>query len=212
MSVFMKYTVKMIGVAVFLGMLFAPVQAAELESGFMDTKWSSPAKDLKGFTKVGGGEKIAYYQNPQRKYTFFGNEVSDHVVYGFYEDKFFAVYASIEGIDIFSQIKSYIQHKYGVPDKTSRETRSDLPTLTSRRETRGDLTTYIWRLKQTQIKFKHHETTGQMKISFYYLPIAKQVNAEMKKNLEAEPPEPFIPVLPFSDYDGPVPMVEFMRF
>ena len=208
----MKYTVKMIGVSVFLGMLFAPVQAAELESGFMDTKWSTPAKDLKGFTKVGGSEKIAYYVNSQRKYTFFGNEVSDDVVYGFYDDKFFAVYANIIEIDIFSQIKSYIQRKYGVPSKISRETRSDLPTLTSRRETRGDLTTYIWRLKQTQIKFKHHETSGQMKISFYYLPIAKQVNAEMKKNLEAEPPGPIFPLNPFSDYDGPVPMMEFMSF
>jgi hypothetical protein len=208
----MKFAVKTIMVAAFLGLLFAQVQAAELESGFMDTKWATPAKDLKGFTKVGGNEKIAYYVNPQQKYTFFGNEVSDHVVYGFYDDKFFAVYANIEGIDIFSQIKSYIQQKYGVPSKTSRETRSDLPTLTSRRETRGDLTTYTWRLKQTQIKFKHHETTGQMKISFYYLPIAKQVNAEMKKNLEAEPPGPFFPLTPFSDYDGPVPMMEFMSF
>jgi hypothetical protein len=86
-------------------MLFAPVQAAELESGFMDTKWSTPAKDLKGFTKVGGSEKIAYY-----------------------------------------------------------------------------------------------------------LPIAKQVNAEMKKSLEAEPPGPIFPLNPFSDYDGPVPMMEFMSF
>jgi hypothetical protein len=208
----MKFTLKTILVAAFLGMLSPPVQAAELESGFLGMKWATPAKDLKGFTKVGASEKIAYYVDPQRKYTFFGNEVSEHVVYGFYDDKFFSVYADIEGIDIFSQIKSYIQRKYGPPTKTSRLTRSDLPTLTSRRETRGDLTTYIWRLKQTQIKFKHHETTGNMKISFYYLPIAKQVNAEMKKNLEAEPPGPFFPLSPFSNYDGPVPMMEFMSF
>jgi hypothetical protein len=74
----------------------------------------------------------------------------------------------------------------------------------------------IWRILimilRKRSAFKHHETTGQMKISFYYLPIAKQVNAEMKKNLEAEPPEPFIPVLPFGDYDGPGPMIELMRF
>jgi hypothetical protein len=194
-----KSAVKTIMVAAFLGVLFVPVQAAELESGFLDMKWAMPAKDLKGLTRVGGGNKIAYYVNPQRKYTFFGNEVSDHVVYGFYGDKFFAVYANIIEIDIFSQIKSYIQRKYGVPNKTSREAR-------------GDLTTYIWKLKQTQIKFKHQETSGQMKISFYYLPIAKQVNAEMKKNLEAEPPGPIFPLGPFSDYDGPVPMFEFMRF
>jgi len=208
----MKFSVKSMMVAAFLGMLYAPVQAADLESGLMDMKWSTPAKELKGFTKVGGSKKIAYYVNPQRKYTFFGNEVSDDVVYGFYDDKFFAVYANIEGIDIFSQIKSYIQHKYGMPTKTSRETRSDLPTLTSRRETRGDLTTYTWRLNQTQIKFKHHETSGKMKLSFYYLPIAKQANAEIKKNLEAEPPAPVFPLNPFSNYDGPLPMIEFMRF
>jgi len=195
----MKFVVKTIMVAAFLGMLFMPVQAAELESGFMDMKWATPAKELKGFTKVGGSEKFAYYVNPQQKYTFFGNEASDHVAYGFYEDKFFAVYADIDGIDIFSQIKSYIQRKYGIPSKTSRETR-------------GNLTTYIWRLKQSQIKFKHHETSGKMKIALYYLPIAKQANAEMKKNLVAEPQVPIFPLYPFSNYDGPVAMYEFMRF
>lgn len=195
----MKFAVKTIVVAALLGMLFGPVQAMELESGFMDTKWTTPVSDLKGFTQVGGSEKIVYYANSQRKYTFFGNEVPSDVIYGFYEDKFFAVYVDIGGIDLFSQIKSYIQHKYGMPSKISRETR-------------GDLTTYTWRLKQTQIKFKHHETSGHLKISFYYLPIAKQVNAEIQKNLEAETPGPLFPLSPFSDYDGPVPMIEFMRF
>jgi len=37
-SAFIKLVVKTIIVAAFLGMPFAPVQAAELESGFMDTK------------------------------------------------------------------------------------------------------------------------------------------------------------------------------
>ena len=194
----MKFAVKMILVAAVLGMLFAPVQAAELEFGFMDTQWATPAKDLKGFTQVGGSEKIAYYVNPQRTYTFFGTEVPDDVVYGFYDDKFFAVYATIEGIDVFSQIKSYIQHKYGVPSKTSRETR-------------GDLTTYSWKLNQTQIKFKHHETSGKMKISFYYLPIANQVNAEMKQNLEDEPPGPIFPLNAVRQSEA-IQQMEFFSF
>jgi hypothetical protein len=42
--------------------------------------------------------------------------------------------------------------------------------------------------------------------------IAKQVNAEMQKNLEAEPSGPFFSLLPFSDYEGLGPMIEFMRF
>ncbi len=195
----MKSAVKTILVAAALGMLFAPVQASELESGFMDTKWSTPAKDLKGFTQVGGSGKIAYYVNPQRAYTIFGTEVPDAVVYGYYDDKFFAVYANIEGIDVFSQIKSYIQHKYGVPNKTSRETR-------------GNLTTYSWKLGQTQIKFKHHETSGKTKISFYYMPIANQVNAELKQDLEDEPPEPVFPLNALRQSEAIRSQMEFMSF
>jgi hypothetical protein len=195
----MKSVLKTIMVAAVLGMLSAPVQAAELDSGFMDTKWSTSAKDLKGFTQVGGSDKIAYYVNPQRAYTFFGTEVPDDVVYGFYDDKFFAVYATIEGIDIFSQIKSYIQHKYGVPNKVSRETP-------------GNLTTYSWKLNQTQIKFKHHETSGKMKIAFYYLPIANQVNAEMKQAMDDEPPGPVFPLSAVRQSEAIRQQMEFLSF
>jgi hypothetical protein len=195
----MRAVLKTIVIAAFALGLALPVRAADIESGFLGTKWGTPAQELKGFTRAGGKGKFAYYVDPQRKYTFFGNEVSEPVVYGCYEDRLFAVYADIEGIDVFSQIKSHIQRKYGVPTKTSRETR-------------GDLTTYVWRLKQSQVKFKHHEASGKMKIALYYLPIARQANAEMLKNLEAEPPGPFISPLPFSSFDGPIPMFEFMDF
>jgi len=111
----MKFAAMAIILAAVWGLLVTPVQAAGLESGFMDTQWSTPSKDLNGFTKEGGSEKMAYYVNHQRKYTFFGTDVPNKVVYGFYEGTFFAVYVNIEGIDIFSQIKSYIQHNYGAP-------------------------------------------------------------------------------------------------
>ena len=153
MGGFRTLTAKWIAALAAVAILYAPAQAMEIDLGFLDTKWSTPANDLKGFTRVGGKDKIAYYVSPERKFTFFGSEVPNEVVYGFYDDKFFAVYADVDGIDIFSQIKSYIQKKYGVPRKTSREAR-------------GNLTTYVWRLKQTQIKLKHYETSGKMKISF----------------------------------------------
>jgi hypothetical protein len=197
MAALMKWAVQTIVVAASVGMLLTSAQAMEIDSGFMDTKWSTPAKDLPGYSRIGGKEKIAYYVNPGQKYTFFGTEVPNQVVYGFYEGKFFAVYADVDGIDIFSQIKSYIQHKYGVPRKTSREAR-------------GNLTTYVWRLKQTQIKLKHYETSGKMKISFYYLPIARQVNAEINKNLDAEPPGPVFPLSPF--WNSEVVGREFAEF
>ena len=195
----MKFCMKAILVVATLAVLHTPVQSMPIEAGFLDTKWSSPAKDLEGFTRVGGRDKIDYYVHPQRKYTFLGAELPNEVVYGFYEDKFFAAYADIDGIDLFSQIKSYIQKKYGVPTKTSRESR-------------GGLTTYIWRLKQVQVKFKHYEKSGKMKIALYYLPIARQVNAEMQKSLEAEPFGPRSLLNPYRESEYIWPPMEFMSF
>ncbi|MFO7707862.1 MAG: hypothetical protein R6V84_06790 [Desulfobacterales bacterium] len=202
----MKSALKTVIVAGILSMLLPQGHAAEIEAGFMDMRWSSSATDVEGLTRVGEKEKIAYYVYRQRKYTFFGNENPADVVYGFYEDKLFAVYADIEGIDLFSQIKSYIQHKYGIPNKVSRESRSKLNSTTG-------LTTYIWRLNQVQIKFKHDEMSGKMKISLYYLPIAKQVNAEIEKNLEADASSPFSYVSPFPyQADAIWQQREFMNF
>jgi hypothetical protein len=41
---------------------------------------------------------------------------------------------------------------------------------------------------------KYSEDSGAMKLSFYYLPIAGRVNAELQKELDAEPPEPLFPL------------------
>ena len=80
------------------------------------------------------------------------------------------------------------------------------------RETPCNLTTYSWKLNQTQIKFKHHETSGKMKIAFYYLPIANQVNTEMKQDTENEPPEPVFPLSAVRQSEAIRSQMEFMNF
>ena len=75
-----------VAIAVFAGI--APEDAAELDSGYLGTNWASPPTEQKGFTKVGGRGKVSYYADPQRAYTFFGIEVSNQIVYGFYDNKF----------------------------------------------------------------------------------------------------------------------------
>lgn len=47
----MKFAVRTTMAVAFLWMLFAPVQAAEVDFTFLETKWSTPTKDLKGFSK-----------------------------------------------------------------------------------------------------------------------------------------------------------------
>ena len=169
-------------IAAVLAAAFGAMSAAhglELEAGFLDTPWATPRSEIKGLSKVGADGKVAYYVKPDRAYRIFDTEVPE-VVYGFYDEKLFAVYVNLEEIDVFSQIKRYIGQKYGLP-KTSRETR-------------GELTTYAWSVRDTRIKLKHGENYSRMKLGFYYMPLARRLNAELQKDFEDEPPGPIFPL------------------
>jgi hypothetical protein len=155
------------------------LQAADFEKEFLNTPWGAPLSEFPGYVNVGGSGKIGYYINPKQAYMIFGTQLSD-LVYGFFDEKFFAVYARLEAIDTYGSIKRQIQQRLGVPKISM--------------ESRGTLTTYSWKTGDTRIKMKHHEASGAMKLSFYYLPIANRVNAELQKEMEEEPPEPAFPL------------------
>jgi len=155
------------------------LQAVDFSKEFLNKPWGAPLSEFPGYANVGGGGKIAYYVNPKQAYMLFGTPLSD-LVYGFYDDKFFAVYAGLEAIDTYGAIKSQIQQKLGVPKISM--------------EARGGLTTYSWKTGDTRIKMKHYGASGAMKLSFYHLPIANQVNVELQKELDDEPPEPLFPL------------------
>lgn len=155
------------------------LQAADFEKEFLNKPWGAPLSEFPGYVNVGGSGKIAYYINPKQAYMISGVQLSD-LVYGFYDEKFFAVYAALEAIDGYGAIKSQIQQKLGVPKISM--------------ESRGGLTTYSWKTGDTRIKMKYYGASGAMKLSFYHLPIANRVNAEMQKELDEEPPEPRFPL------------------
>jgi hypothetical protein len=155
------------------------LQAADFEKEFLNKPWGAPLSEFPGYVNVGGSGKIAYYINPKQAYMISGVQLSD-LVYGFYDEKFFAVYAALEAIDGYGAIKSQIQQKLGVPKISM--------------ESRGGLTTYSWKTGDTRIKMKYYGVSGAMKLSFYHLPIANRVNAEMQKDLDEEPPEPRFPL------------------
>lgn len=154
-------------------------EAADLGKEFLQKPWGAPLSEFAGYAHVGGSGKIAYYVNPKQAYTIFDAQVSD-LVYGFYDERFFAVYVSLEAIDTYSSIKREIHQKFGVPKISM--------------ESRGSLTTYSWKTGDTRIKMKYREAPGAMKLSFYYLPIASEVNLALQRELDAEPPEPLFPL------------------
>lgn len=157
----------------------AVLQAADFEKEFLNKPWGAPLSEFPGYVNVGGSGKIGYYINPKQAYMIFGTQLSD-LVYGFYDEKFFAVYASLDAIDTYGSIKRQIQQRLGVPKISM--------------ESRGGLTTYSWKTGDTRIKMKHHDASGAMKLSFYHLPIASRVNAELQKEMDEEPPEPIFPL------------------
>jgi len=157
------------------------LQAADLDKEFLNKPWGAPLSEFSEHVNVGGSGKITYYVNPKQAYTIFDTPVTN-LVYGFYDEKFFAVYAGLEAIDTYSAIKHRIQQRFGVPKISM--------------ESRGALTTHSWMVGHTRIKTKYSEASGAMKLSFYYMPLAGRANAEMQKEIDEEPPEPLFPLSP----------------
>lgn len=174
----------------------AALSAADLDQEFLNKPWGAPLAEFPEHVSVGGNGKIAYYVNPKQAYTLFDIQVAN-LVYGFYDGKFFAVYASLDAIDTYSTIKRRIQQRFGVPKISM--------------ESRGALTTHSWVVGDTRIKMKYSEASGAMKLSFYYTPLASRANAEMQKEIDEEPPEPLFPLSPIRQREA-VELLELFSY
>jgi len=154
--------------------------AADLENGFLDIKWGTSIFELPHFVKVSEKYDVSYYLNPQKSYTLFDVDVLN-VVYGFYDQKFFAAYVDIDSIEVFSRLKKHISDKYGRPRTTL--------------NVENDQTVYDWKHKDVKIKLKHYEKKGKMKLGFYYTPLSKKVNRAQREEF----PEMRKPTFPLDE-------------
>jgi hypothetical protein len=134
---------------------------ADLQEGFSGIKWGTDISALKNFTKIGGNDRVSYYLNPNELHSIKNIDVP-HVVYGFYTEKLFAVFAVIDNFEVYSQLKSQLMTKFGDPQIT----------LTARREQ----TIYRWKHKDIKIKLKLRGIDDKMKLVFYYTPLSVKVN------------------------------------
>jgi hypothetical protein len=174
----MKISVSAMAGLVFLA-LGSLVPAADIDKELLNKPWGAPLSEFPGVVNVGGSGRIGYFINPNQAYLIFGTQLSE-LVYGFYDQKFFAVYAHLDAIDTYSSIKHQIQQKLGVPKISM--------------EARGELTVHSWKTGDTRIKMKTAGSAGAMKLAFYYQPLAALANAEMQKELDDEPLEPRFPL------------------
>lgn len=146
--------------------------AADLKDGFFDITWGTNLSQLDEFRKISENLNVAYFVSDQRAYQIADIKISE-VVYGTFENQFFAVYINIAGIDVFAQLKRYITHKYGLPKiKLSKMQAAD------------QLTVYQWNYGKTKIKLKIYENSDNMKLAFYYTPLSAQVNEAQMEAFE----------------------------
>ena len=137
--------------------------ATELEHGFMGIQWASPAVHQKGLTRLYQKDNVAYYTQPHIVHTIHDIQVPN-VVYGFYEDQFFAVYINLDSEEVFGEFRNYLKSQYGIPDK--------------RFSMKTNETVYKWKQGKVKIKLKTNEANYRMKLGFYYLPLSQKLNEE----------------------------------
>ncbi len=84
--------------------LFTCAWAADLEEGFMGYKWGDDSWNYEGLKQLYNKGGITFYSNPGESYSIEGVTIGD-VIYGFYEDKLYAVYINIDSLDKYDVIE-----------------------------------------------------------------------------------------------------------
>jgi SPX domain protein involved in polyphosphate accumulation len=148
-------------IMIVLSLCWGTASATDLTEGFMGMEWGADIRAQDGLTKLYAKKEVAYYINPEEVHTINGREIPD-VVYGFFQDKFFAVYIRVDTIEAFGDIKKNMKTKYGPPD-----TSTSLKT---------GQTVYKWKHKNVKIKMKIIMKEDKMKVGIYYKPISNKLN------------------------------------
>ena len=166
--------------------------SADLQEGFSGVKWGTDISVLKDLTKIGDNERVSYYLNANKLYSIKNIDVP-RVVYGFYNGKFFAVLASIDKFEVYSQLKSQLSAKFGNPQIT----------MTARQE----YTIHRWKHKDIKIKLKLRGVDDKMKLAFYYTPLSVKVN-ENRVEEASERSFRFLPIDKDRRWER-IPLLEF---
>ncbi|MBW1998742.1 MAG: hypothetical protein JRJ29_12355 [Deltaproteobacteria bacterium] len=141
---------------------------SNLEKGFLGIKWGQNLNEVSELSELYQRDKVRYFARPGVLYKLRGKYPS-RVVYGFYQDRFFAGYVSFRSWEAVSEIRQELTKLYGIP----------------RIKARKDHSIYQWRAKEIKIKLKLWEVKGEMKLAFYYMPLSNQLNEErQEKNFE----------------------------
>ena len=144
------------------------VYAADLQGGFSGLNWGTDLTSTENLSKLSQKGDVGYYFRFNETGLVYNTHI-DRVIYGFYQNKFFAVYLRIKSAEDFDKIKEFMITDYGPP----------------RAQLRINRTIYIWEHKDIKIKMKFYKKNGDHKLAYYYTPLSRKLNERrLDKNFE----------------------------
>ena len=82
------------------------------------------------------------------------------MIYGAYKGEFFAAYIRLDSVELFDQINSYMNSKYGL----------------SVVKVRSGQQVHKWKYEKIKIKLKGGYDGKKMKLAFYFTPLSNKLN------------------------------------
>ena len=137
------------------------LQADDLKTGVHGMAWASPITDHDHLTRVRTAGPASYYVNRNMTYQA-ANQPVPGVVYGFFQDRLFAVYIKLRSPNQAYYLEKHFRTAYGPAKVTGGRS--------------GEPTVYRWKDDELKVKLKVNESNREIKLGIYYQPLSSQLN------------------------------------
>ncbi len=137
------------------------VQASDLKVGVHGMAWASHVRDHGHLIRLRAAGPVSYYVNRNMAYQA-ANQPVPGVVYGFFQDHFFAVYIKLRSPNQAYYLEKHFRTAYGPARVTGGRS--------------GEQTVYRWKEEDVKVKLKINESNREIKLGIYYQPLSSQLN------------------------------------
>jgi hypothetical protein len=160
--------------------------ASELQTGFGGIDWSTSREQIKDCEPLEAREGIQYCLRRNQPHTLMGDPVP-HVLYGFFQDAFFAVFIRIENDEVYARTKERLMDLLGTPDTSL--------------DKEGVVSTFRWTDADVRIELFNDRSRQGFSLVYYYLPLANKAFRKHKALIPSKWPK--IKLFPAEKGDDP---------
>ena len=142
---------------IFIPIVAGSSMADDFQTGFGGIGWATALDQVRDCEDVESREGIQYCLRREQAHILLGEPVPA-VLYGFYNDAFFAVFVKIEDDDAYGITKTRLMDRLGTP-----ETSLDKEGVTS---------TLRWTEGKVRVVLSNDRSKEGFRLAYYYVPVA----------------------------------------